>query len=262
MQKRNLRVTDKNVHLNKLMAAGLTAMIVHPTAPVADTFKFSYRRFREKTPDSVTWHNEEDDCYVSLVNNPLKIETMPKYLASTGNYMGDDNLIHFVYVMEECGSYVYNGQVMDDIHEDVLREEMRRNTKLSRKFFTTDIANFSSSNGLCAHFLCREVGEMPDTAELCDDVSQMEPYDIVYVGHRGGVMACTLTNFFQMIDLKDVRNIVPGEIGTTYIVDRKQVVQMVEDVDTPGIMLLWNDTLFDPEDAWHLEESIGNEIYS
>lgn len=263
MQKRNLRVTGKNVHLNKLLAAGLTAMIVHPTAPTAETFKFSYRRFREKTPDSVTWHDEEDDCYVSMVLNPLPIERMPEYISRTGNYLGDKDLIHFVYVLQESGEYIYDGQVFDDVHEDVLREEMSRNYKYKRAFFATDIANLSSSKGQCAHFLCKEVGEMPDTAELCNDISQMEPYDVVYIGHRGGVMACTLTNFFQMIDLKDVRNIVADEPGMTYIVENgREVVQEVEDVDTPGIMLLWNDTFFNKEDTWHLEESIGNEIYS
>lgn len=262
MQKRNLRVTNKNVHLNKLLAAGLTAMIVHPAAPTAETFKFSYRRFQEKTPDSVTWHNEEDDCYVSLINNHLQIQQMPKYLARTGNYLGKNNLIHFVYVMEESGSYVYNGQIFDDIHEDILREEMQTDTKYSRTFFSTDISNLPSSNGKCAYFLCKEVGEMPDNAELCDDVSQMSPYDVVYVGHRGGVMACTLTNFFQMIPLNEVRNIVADEPGMTYVVENgREVIQQVEDVDTPGIMLLWNDTLYESDDLWHLEELLGNEIY-
>jgi hypothetical protein len=83
MQKRNLRVTNKNVHLNKLLAAGLTAMIVHPAAPTAETFKFSYRRFREKTPDSVTWHNEEDDCY-EITKAPDDFGTVSDALSNEG----------------------------------------------------------------------------------------------------------------------------------------------------------------------------------
>lgn len=262
MQKRNLRVTDKNVHLNKLMAVGLTALIVHPTAPTAETFKFSYRRFREQTPDSVTWHNEEDDCYVSLVKNPLQITRTPKYIAKTGNYQADTDLVHFVYVIEETGDYVYNGLVYDDVHEDILRRDMKQNSLQAKIYFATDISNLSSSNGLCAHFLCTEVKEMPDHAELCDDVSQMEPYDIVYVGHRGGVVACTLTNFFQMIPLGEVRNIDNKEPGMTYIVENGQeVVQVVEEVDKAEVSLLWNDTFYDADDLWHLEEVLGNEIY-
>lgn len=263
MQKRNLRVTDKNVHLDKLLAAGLTAMIVHPTAPTAETFKFSYRRFREKTPDSVTWHNEEDDCYVSMVNNPLPIERTPKFLNRTGNYQGYTDMVHFVYVVEDTGDYVYNGQVYDDVHEDILRREMKRNSLQGKVYFATDISNLSTSNGMCAHLLCVEVGEMPEHAELCDDVGQMEPYDIVYVGHRGGVLACTLTNFFQMIQLGEVRNIDSKEPGMTYIVENgKEVVQVVEEVDKAEVSLLWNDTFYDAEDPWHLEEVLGNEIYS
>lgn len=78
--------------------------------------------------------------------------------------------------------------------------------------------------------------------------------------HLNKLLAAGLT---AMIDLKDVRNIVADEPGMTYIVENgREVVQEVEDVDTPGIMLLWNDTFFDKEDTWHLEESIGNEIYS
>jgi hypothetical protein len=90
----------------------------------------------------------------------------------------------------------------------------------------------------------------------------MEPYDIVYVGHRGGVVACTLTNFFQMIPLGEVRNIDNKEPGMTYIVENGQeVVQVVEEVDKAEVSLLWNDTFYDAEDLWHLEEVLGNEIY-
>jgi len=65
-----------------------------------------------------------------------------------------------------------------------------------------------------------------------------------------------------MIDLKDVRNIVADEPGMTYVVENgREVIQQVEDVDTPGIMLLWNDTLYESDDLWHLEELLGNEIY-
>lgn len=254
---KDLAVSDRNTDLSRILKAGFMQIILHRNVARKAVLNFSYERLDEVKPNALVWVDGNKDGYLSMMTG-WDVSPLPGFISCSGNFDAGGDVIHAVQVTAEH-DYIYDGITYDEDHEDIVHKKISENIAKSRKFFLNDISLLTQSEDACSTFACKEVQEIPDGATLCPDVSELEPFDVVYIQHRNGLIACTFQSKFRLIPLKDVRNIIDPTVGSIYLVkETGDIIQIVEEYGEKGALAFWNDDFFSAEDMHYVEDHISN----
>lgn len=252
-----LTVTTKRVKLNKLVADGLYAMVLHHEAPKYESIKFSYSRFNKLKPDYVFLPAADGYATFTTAENHIYSLGPNVFLSEPGLYQDEHFGVHMVYRTHD-GYFLYNGTLYDDILEESVQAAIQRTYMTCNRYVVQSISELQPRKDASTLGYCANVSEVDPTAVPYVAGDELAAGDVVYIRHPAGVVAWTIAADYRVIDSSEVPHL-SGEVGDLYVVSPySEPVQIVRDHETDGIFAFWDDRLWEMDDLYDLYEQIGN----